>query len=80
MNKETDKKQFIEEFNNIKNPFLDMGEDIGFLGIAIDADENIMYAGNITNYGIYREYEIDIDYTFSVDSNIEALYDEIINS
>ena len=76
----TEKELFIKQFNEIKNPFLDMGEEVGFLAIAIDADKDIMYAGNIANGGIYREYEIDIDYMFSVDSNIEVLYDEIINS
>lgn len=49
-----------------------------YLYVVVDPDSKSMYAGSATNTGIFREYEIEIDEDESFDSNLNALYDYII--
>lgn len=46
--------------------------------LGVEYEDGKLYAGSITNTGIMREYEIDYDTESSVDSNLQALYDTVI--
>lgn len=49
-----------------------------YVYIEMDNDNGKLYAGNATNNGLIKEYEIDYDYDDSLDGNLEHLYDMII--
>lgn len=46
--------------------------------VVVDSETNSIYAGQATNTGISREYEIAIDEDGTLDSNMAALYDYIL--
>lgn len=75
------KKKFIVEFMDMKYPLFDIpvaGCSM-FLGVTLDVETDMLYAGSVTNAGAMREFSVSIDYDFSLDQNLEELYEEIIS-
>lgn len=67
-----------DEYRNMtKEPIIEFPNG-SYLYVVVDPDSKSMYAGSATNTGIFREYEIEIDEDESFDSNLNALYDYII--
>lgn len=46
--------------------------------LGICKDNTTLYAGFITNTGVSRTWEIEYDYDFSFDKNLQFLYDKIL--
>lgn len=65
------KKKFIEAFQAMRCRTAAVGDSE--IGIVFLEEENIMYAGGITNNGVFREFEIEIDYDFSLDEHLYEL-------
>ena len=79
------KKKFTEDFKAMRNRMAAVGDSV--VGIVYLEDENVMYAGGITTIGVFREYEIEVDYDFSLDEHLceliekaEEGYSEEINN
>jgi len=54
-------------------------EDV-ILYVTYDKDTNEFYAGDCTNCGVMKEYSIQYDPDFTLDQNLEALVEEIMES
>ena len=52
--------------------------DIDYLYIFFDPSTEELCAGGCFNTGISKDYAIDYDYDFSIDENLQALYDYIL--
>lgn len=49
-------------------------------GVDFDEEEQILYAGSISNAGVSRDVEIDYNYDKSIGGNLEALYQKCIEA
>jgi hypothetical protein len=58
--------------------FDDYNFDFGYLYVFFDPSTDELCAGCGFNAGISKDYSINYDYDFSVDENLEALYEHII--
>ena len=52
--------------------------DLDYLCIFYDQSTNELCAGGCFNAGISKDYAIDYDHDFSIDENLQALYDYIL--
>ena len=52
--------------------------DLDYLYIFFDQSTEELCAGGCFNTGISKDYVIDYDYDFSIDENLQALYDYIL--
>ena len=67
-----------DEYRNMtKEPIIEFPNGDYFY-VVVDPETNSIYAGSATNTGISREYDIAIDEDGTLDSNLEALYDYMI--
>ena len=62
------KKKFTEAFQAMRCRTAAVGDRE--IGIVFLEEDDIMYAGGITNNGVFREFEIEIDYDFSLDVHL----------
>lgn len=69
------KKKFTEAFQAMRSRMAAVGDSV--IGIVYLEDDNVMYAGGITNIGVFREYEIEVDYNFSLDENLSELIEKV---
>ena len=69
------KKKFIEAFQAMRCRTAAVGDSE--IGIVFLEDDDIMYAGGITNNGVFREFEIEVDYNFSLDENLSELIEKV---
>lgn len=70
--------KFLDEFRDMKaEPVFEL-ECGTVLYVDYDPDTNILYAGSATNRKIIPEYEIEVDLDASLDSNLQALYDKVL--
>lgn len=58
--------------------FDDFDFDFGYLYVFFDPSTDELCAGSCFNTGISRDYSIAYDHDFSVDENLQALYEHII--
>jgi hypothetical protein len=58
--------------------FDDYNFDIDYLYVFFDAATDELCAGSGFNYGISKDYSIDYDFDFSIDENLQALHEHII--
>ena len=58
--------------------FDDYNFDFGYLYVFFDPSTDELCAGGMFNAGISRDYSINYDFDFSIDENLEALYEHII--
>lgn len=65
------KKKFTEAFQAMRCRTAAVGDSV--IGIVYLEDDDVMYAGGITNIGVFREFEIEVDYNFSLDENLSEL-------
>lgn len=75
------KKRFITDFIDMQCPTVSMPVSIWGLDliITLDTKTDMLYAGRSGNRDSYREFGVAIDYDFSLDQNLEELYEEIIS-
>lgn len=52
--------------------------DLDYLYVFFDQSTNELCAGGGFNAGISKDYSIDYDYDFSIDENLQSLYDHIL--
>ena len=52
--------------------------DLDYLYVFFDQSTDELCAGHGFNAGISKNYSIDYDYDFSIDENLQALYDYIL--
>ena len=52
--------------------------DLDYLCVFFDQSTEELCAGGCFNAGISKDYAIDYDYDFSIDENLQALYDYIL--
>ena len=58
--------------------FDDFDFDFGYLYVFFDPSTDELCAGSCFNAGISKDYSIVYDYDFSIDENLQALYDYIL--
>lgn len=67
-----------DEYRNMtKEPVIEFPNGDYFY-VVVDPETKSIYAGSATNTGVFREYEIEVDEDGTLDSNLEALYDYMI--
>lgn len=49
-----------------------------YLGVDFDQETNTMFAGYVSNVGVCRNVELPYDDDFSIDENLQNLYDIIL--
>jgi len=59
-----------------KSPILEMDDGKTY---GVEYKDGKLYAGGITNSGIFHDFEIPYDSDFSVEENLQNLYDVIMN-
>lgn len=52
--------------------------DLDYLYVFFDQSTDELCAGGCFNTGLSKDYVIDYDYDFSIDENLQALYDYIL--
>ena len=52
--------------------------DLDYLYVFFDPSTEELCAGGCFNTGISKDYSIDYDHDFSIDENLQALYDYIL--
>ena len=83
---ELKKEQFLSEWLEmlkVKSPILSFSDfDFDFDHLYIDYDQSSdkLLAGSVTNCGLIPDFELDIDYDFNLDANLEELYTVIIEN
>ena len=58
--------------------FDDFDFNFGYLYVFFDPSTDELCAGGMFNAGISRDYSINYDFDFSIDENLHALYEHII--
>ena len=74
----TKKENISNQVNGKIISFDDFDFDFGYLYTFFDPLTDELCAGCGFNAGISKSYSINYDYDFSVDENLEALYEHII--
>jgi hypothetical protein len=74
----TKKEDILNLVNGKIICFDDYNFDFGYLYVFFDPSTDELCAGCGFNAGISKDYSIDYDYDFSVDENLQALYEHII--
>ena len=69
---EQTKEQFQKEFESLNCYYLEINDEVHYFNLEADK----LQIGGITNAGFYPTYEIEIDYDFSFDENLQALIEE----
>lgn len=68
----------IEDFNNMRTNVVAVYDGDGnerLFHLGVDEEKNTIYMGGATNSGIIREYEVEIDEEWPLDSHIDELYE-----
>ena len=52
--------------------------DLDYLYVFFDQSTDELCAGGCFNAGFTKDYVIDYDYDFSIDENLQSLYDHIL--
>lgn len=72
------KNNFIKELQECKKilafEFKIINDDFLFIGIEYDKNKDIFYWN-----GLEKKEKFNIDYEFSLDLNLQALYDDVLN-
>jgi hypothetical protein len=74
----TTKQNITDQVNGKIICFDDYNFDFGYLYVFFDPSTGELCAGSCFNAGISKNYSIDYDFDFSIDENLEALYEHII--
>ena len=74
----TTKQNISDQVNGKIICFDDYNFDFGYLYVFFDQSTDKLCAGSCFNAGISRNYSINYDFDFSIDENLEALYEHII--
>ena len=74
----TTKKNISDQVNGKIICFDDYNSDIDYLYVFFDPSTDELCAGGGFNAGISKDYSIIYDHDFSIDENLEALYEHII--
>lgn len=70
-------QQIRAEYDNLRSHSIMAPDESCELGFVYDPNTNELYAGYISNTGCNKQWVIDYDVDFSMDENIQALYDKI---
>ena len=68
----TNQQQFKKDFEMLNCYYLEINDEVHYFNLEADT----MQIGGVTNAGFYPKYEIEIDYDFSFDENLQALIEE----
>ena len=74
----TTKQNISDQVNGKIICFDDYSFDFTYLYVFFDAATDELCAGCGFNAGISKDYSIVYDYDFSIDENLQALYDHIL--
>lgn len=72
------KQNISEQVDGKIISFDDFDFDFGYLYVFFDQSTGELCAGCGFNAGISKDYSIDYDYDFSIDENLQALYNYIL--
>ena len=74
----TTKENISDQVNGKIICFDEEQPDLDYLYVFFDQSTDELCAGSGFNVGISKDYVIDYDYDFSIDENLQALYDYIL--
>ena len=66
------KEQFKKDFESLNCYYLEINDEVHYINLEADK----LQIGGATNCGFFSEFDIDIDYDFSFDENLQALIEE----
>jgi len=72
------KEKFKAIYNGLRAYYLEIDEDVIYLNF--NEDDNLLELGGCTNGGFYPTFEIEIDYDFNFDENLQVLIEEYCES
>ena len=74
----TTKQNISEQVDGKVICFDEEQPDLDYLYVFFDQSTDELCAGSGFNAGISKDYSIDYDHDFSIDENLQALYDYIL--
>lgn len=72
-------EMILQQVHSMRSNIMTLPND-DYVYVDYDPETNELIAGGATNSGIIPRYRMEYDVDFSLDENLQALYDKIIES